>query len=92
MRCSEINPMTTYYILFDSHEQAVRLHAQLRAAGLRTDISPTPRAVSVCCGVSLMVGEDEIQKVQEYLKNHSCTYRSIEKINQEFNAHRDRYI
>ena len=84
--------MLNYYILFESHEQAVRLHGELRAAGIRTAISPTPRAVTVCCGVSLLVIEEEIEKVRDYLAGHNCTYKSVEKIEQEFNAHRDRYI
>jgi hypothetical protein len=84
--------MRNYYILFESHEQAVRLHGEFRAAGIRTAISPTPRAVTVCCGVSLLVEEAEIGKVRDYLASHTCTYKSVESIEQEFNAHRDRYI
>lgn len=84
--------MLNYYILFESHEQAVRLHGELRAAGIRTAISPTPRAITVCCGVSLLVDEAEMESVRTYLNSHDCTYKSVEKIEQEFNAHRDKYI
>ena len=83
--------MVSYYIIFQSHEQAVRLHGELRSAGLRTTISPTPRAASVCCGVSLMISEDEIENVRAYLETHSCVYKSVERIEQEFNARRDVY-
>jgi len=83
--------MVSYYILFDNHEQAVRLRDELKAAGLRTTISPTPRAASVCCGVSLMVKEDEIEEVRAYLAGHSCVYKSVVPIEQDLNARRDRY-
>ncbi len=83
--------MTAYYILFDSHEQAVRLHGILREAGLTTAISPTPRQASVCCGVSLMVSENEIERVRAYLAGHSCVYKSVERVEREFNARRDVY-
>ncbi len=83
--------MKVYYILFDSHEQAVRLHGTLRQAGFSTAISPTPRQVSVCCGVSLMVPENEIERVRTYLADHSCVYKSVERVEQEFNARRDVY-
>lgn len=83
--------MVSYYILFESHEQAVRLHAELSLAGLRTTISPTPRAASVCCGVSLMISEDKIESVRAYLESHPCIYKSVERIEQEFNARRDVY-
>jgi len=83
--------MTAYYILFDSHEQAIRLHGTLHEAGLPTTISPTPRQASVCCGVSLMVPENEIERVRAYLADHSCIYKSVEQVEQEFNARRDIY-
>jgi hypothetical protein len=83
--------MVSYYILFDSHEQAVRLREELKAAGLRTAISPTPRAASVCCGVSLMVKESEIEQVRAYLAGHSCVYKSVVRVEQDLNARRDVY-
>lgn len=83
--------MVSYYILFDSHEQAVKLHGQLKEAGLETAIAPTPRQVSVCCGVSLLVRENEMKSVSAYLAEHSCVYRSVERIEQELNPRRDVY-
>ncbi|MCI2058680.1 MAG: DUF3343 domain-containing protein [Oscillibacter sp.] len=83
--------MTAYYILFDNHEQAVRLHGQLRMGGLGSVIAPTPRSVSVCCGVSLMISEEEIGAVRTFLSHHACVYRSVERVEQEFNPRRDAY-
>lgn len=84
---------TFYYILFDSHEQAIRLRKELTNAGCRTRISPTPRKASLCCGVSLMITLEEMPKIQDYLDSHpESVYKSICKIDQDFNAKRDSYI
>lgn len=83
--------MRNYYILFDSHEQAVQLHSQLRTAGLTSAIAPTPRAITVCCGVALLIREEDIAAVRAYLDTHSCVYRSVESIEQTFNPRRDSY-
>lgn len=79
------------YILFDNHEQAVKLHRELRDAGFAVTIAPTPRALSVCCGVAVMVDERDGEAVQNYLLSHDCAYRSIEKLEQEFNSRNDHY-
>nr|WP_242996875.1 DUF3343 domain-containing protein [Coprococcus sp. AF21-14LB] len=33
---------TVYYVLFPNHDNGMRLHRALRAAGLKSQISPTP--------------------------------------------------
>lgn len=83
---------TYYYILFDSHEQAVKLHSKLSEEGIRLIVSPTPRVASTCCGVSLMVPESKYEQVVQYLDTHSCEYKEICKVEQEFNKNRDVYI
>lgn len=84
--------MIRYYILFESHEQAVALHAMLKGEGFRSVIAPTPRTASVCCGVSLMISEEEIEAVKAFLKEHpECVYKSVERVEQKFNTKRDKY-
>jgi hypothetical protein len=83
--------MVSYYILFENHQQAVALHRALRSAGLRADIAPTPRSVSVCCGVALLVREENMGGVRAYLDAHPCIYKSVERIDQQFDPHRDVY-
>lgn len=80
-----------WYILFDNHEQAVKLHRELRGAGFAVTIAPTPRALSVCCGVAVMVDGRDGESVQNYLLSHDCCYRSFEKLEQEFNPRNDHY-
>lgn len=82
-----------YYILFDNHEQALKLRRALKSADLPTTISPTPREASLCCGVSLMLEETMLGAVQTYLSKHpEAVYKSIERVEQDFNPKRDHYL
>ena len=83
---------TYYYILFDSHEQAMKLYNELNKAGIRLIVSPTPRSLSICCGVSLRLTDDKYEQVSAFLKSNSCEYKKVCKIEQEFNTQRDVYI
>lgn len=81
-----------YYILFDNHEDAIILKKQLRKADIDVRISPTPRVLSVCCGVSLMFHDESFKAISDYIKNNNCTYQSIQCVEQEFNGERDKYL
>ena len=84
--------MTKYYILFDNHEQAIKLRRDLQNAGICSVIAPTPREASLCCGVCLRIDEQEYPALERYLKNNESTYRELKKINESFNAKRDSYL
>ena len=81
-----------YYITFENHEQAIMLLGELRAGGHRAVIAPTPREISMCCGVCVMVREDEIEAVRKHIEQHDSTFKSIEGVVQQFNPNRDRYL
>ena len=50
------------------------------------------RRASVCCGVSLMISKEKIEAVKAFLKEHpGCVYKSVERVEQKFNAQRDQY-
>ena len=84
--------MTKYYILFDNHEQAIKLRRDLQNAGIGSVIAPTPREASLCCGVCLRIDEQEYPELERYLKNNTARYRELKKINESFNAKRDSYL
>ena len=80
-----------WYILFENHEQAVSLHRELKEAGFTAVIAPTPRALSLCCGVAVMIKDEEGGAVGSYLREHRCVYKRYEKLEQNFNARNDHY-
>lgn len=51
-------------------------------------ISPTPRELSVCCGISLLIHIDAIRKLAE---EQELEYIGIEGLDNEFNNRRHRY-
>jgi hypothetical protein len=56
-----------YYILFPSHHEGLRLHQELKAAGVKCVIAPTPRSASSFCGMSLRLAEDELPAARQVI-------------------------
>lgn len=79
------------YVLFPNHDNAMRLHRELKALGIRAVIAPTPRAASKCCGVSLMVREDELEAIKACAVEHGIEILKIAEVEKNVNPRRDRY-
>ena len=47
--------MEHYYMLFNNSNEAFAMHQQMKKNQLESRISPTPRQLSICCGVTLLV-------------------------------------
>lgn len=60
-----------YYVLFLNHQEGLRLHRKLKETGIKCTISPTPREASSFCGISLLVSEENVEKVKRVLERHS---------------------
>ncbi|MBQ0005374.1 MAG: DUF3343 domain-containing protein [Clostridiales bacterium] len=67
------------------------MYRSLKAKGLNVRISPTPRELSVCCGVSLLVLEEDIDFIREVASEENLSYISIEGLNNTFDNTRHRY-
>ena len=53
-----------HYVLFPNHDNGMRLYGILKEAGIKTTIAPTPRVASKCCGISLLVREEDLDTIQ----------------------------
>lgn len=80
-----------YYILFKNHTDSTAMYSTLKREGFKVRISPTPRELSVCCGVSLLALEEEVDSIKEYLAEHPLDYISIEGLDNTFDNTRHRY-
>ena len=80
-----------HYVLFPNHDNAMRLYKELRALGVSAKIAPTPRAASVCCGVSLLVLEEDIDRINKCVEEHSIQIQGIFQVEKDMNPNRDRY-
>uniref|UniRef100_UPI0028DB59C6 DUF3343 domain-containing protein n=1 Tax=Mogibacterium timidum TaxID=35519 RepID=UPI0028DB59C6 len=54
-------------------------------------ISPTPRELSVCCGVSILIKENDVSFIKELAEEQQLRYLSINGLDNEFNSGRHRY-
>ena len=67
------------------------MYRALKAEGLNVRISPTPRELSVCCGVSLLILEEDIETIKGIAAEKKLSYIKIEGIKNTFDNTRHRY-
>ncbi len=84
-------PEIQHYVLFPNHDNAMRLHRELKNLGVRATIAPTPRAASKCCGVSLMIREEDLKAVESCVEENKIEILKIAAIERDVNPKRDRY-
>ena len=80
-----------HYVLFPNHDNSMRLYKELTAIGVRAVIAPTPRSASVCCGVSLMVEEKDLDVINRCIEEHGIEIVKIAAVERDVNPRRDRY-
>ncbi len=80
-----------YYVLFQNHTDATAMYRTLKSSGIYAQISPTPRELSVCCGVSLLIHGEDVEKIREISAEKGLNYLSIDGLNNTFDNTRHRY-
>ncbi|MEG0250204.1 MAG: DUF3343 domain-containing protein [Peptostreptococcus sp.] len=80
-----------FYVLFNNHENGLKLNSLLKENSLKSTISPTPRSLSKCCGISLIVEEKELEDVMKVVKENDIEIIAIESIERDMNPNRDVY-
>ena len=80
-----------YYILFQNHTDATAMYRSLKGKGMYAQISPTPRELSVCCGVSLLVHCEDVETIKEIAEAEKLAYLSISGLNNTFDNTRHKY-
>lgn len=83
--------MIQHYVLFPNHDNAMRLYRELKKLGVWAVIAPTPRSASKCCGVSLMVKEEDIDRIKECAGENQIDILKIAAVEKDVNPHRDKY-
>ena len=86
-----MNNYLHYYILFQDHTDATAMYRSLKNNGVYAQISPTPRELSVCCGVSLLVHGEDVERIKEIATEKGLAYLSISGLNNTFDNTRHRY-
>lgn len=84
-------PEIQHYVLFPNHDNAMRLYRELKKLGVRAAIAPTPRSASKCCGVSLMVEKEDLERIRMVAGEQGIEILKVAEVEKDFNPHRDRY-
>lgn len=83
---------TAFYILVESTTAGMALYSALRGHGCVVRISPAPRGVQVCCGVSLLVNPEDMPAVRAALELADTPgYVDIVELPNQIDPHRDVY-
>ena len=80
-----------YYVLFPNHDNGMRLHKELKALGVKAVIAPTPRVASKCCGISLLIQKEDVEIVEQCVRDHHIEILKIAEVEKDVNPNRDRY-
>ncbi|MDY4575245.1 MAG: DUF3343 domain-containing protein [Intestinibacter sp.] len=83
--------MKQYYVLFENHDNGMRLYNSLKSKNIKCTIAPTPRVASKSCGISLLVNKEDIEKIRECVSNESIDIIDIVEIEKNIRPNRDRY-
>ena len=67
------------------------MYRTLKSAGIYAQISPTPRELSVCCGVSLLVHGEDVSEIESIAAERKLSYLSISGLNNTFDNTRHKY-
>ena len=80
-----------YYVLFKNHTDATAMYRSLKSKDIYAQISPTPRELSVCCGVSLLVHGEDVTTIEKIAEAEQLAYLKISGLNNTFDNTRHRY-
>lgn len=67
------------------------MYRGLNQASVFARISPTPRELSISCGVSLLVNEEDIDKIKALAIENNWNYLQISGLNNTFDNSRHKY-
>lgn len=70
-----------HYVLFPNHDNGMRLYGILKEAGIKTTIAPTPRVASKCCGISLLVREEDLDTIQKCIDENQIEILKLPPLN-----------
>lgn len=63
--------MKKNYILFKSYNQGLALESFLKKSKIKYTISPTPRQLSVCCGMSIMYQKNDEELIKKIIEDNN---------------------
>lgn len=72
-----------FYVLFPNHTEGMKLDSILRKNGIKHTIVPTPRRLSVCCGISIMYNEEDRERIIKLIEENGVSILGMESLAHE---------
>lgn len=69
-----------FYVLFPSHTEGMKLDSVLRKNGIKHTIVPTPRQLSVSCGISIMYNEEDGESIRRLIEENKVNILGMESL------------
>lgn len=79
------------YVLFPNHESGLNMHRKLREQKRKSQIAPTPRSLSRCCGISLIIDEGDVKIVEQLSADFGISIIGIESVACDINPQRNEF-
>ena len=71
---------TMHVIVFDSTHQAMATESNLLEKKIEVKMIPTPREITLSCGLSLMFSENQVEKVKHIILEEGLNIKGIYRI------------
>jgi hypothetical protein len=72
--------MTYDYVLFPSHLEGLKLEKLLKEENIKYTITPAPRELSSCCGITIRIKPELKKRVQSIVKTHGVSISGIQSL------------
>lgn len=69
-----------FYILFPSHTEGMKLEAILKKKNIKYTIVPTPRQLSVSCGISIMYNKEDGDKISKLIDDNNVSIIGMKSV------------
>ena len=82
-----------YYILFQNYTQGMALQGYLRAAAIKSKISPAPRCIQgqLGCGMAIMFAPEDLERVKRVIEENHAEYHDIVPLENQIDPNRHRF-
>jgi len=68
-------PTEFYIILFNSTHHAIKTEKRLKQAGVKIEMIPTPRDITISCGLSIKFSANMLNKVKEIVYTDEIIFK-----------------
>jgi len=68
------------YVLFPNHLEGLKLEKLLKKENIKYTITPAPRELSSCCGITIRINPNITKRVQEIIDNNEVSITNIRSL------------